>query len=164
MIALHGPTRNRLPTFGGYKSARGGNNVVVATSTLTMHLLRWILLVGLVQYGMSLNITILREEYRHLVVSGSVENVMVSHAEIRGHVEVLLKLHDLVTKGTKSFMGSTRTAWTEIRKAQLVKSFPALMTEEISERRMLVIRAKVTDAERICRSIVGNDSGKYLYL
>jgi len=79
-------------------------------------------------------------------------------------VEVLLKLHDLVTKGTKSFMGSTRTAWTEIRKAQLVKSFPALMTEEISERRMLVIRAKVTDAERVCRSIVGDDSGKYSYL
>jgi len=112
----------------------------------------------------SLNITILREEYRHLVVSGSVENVMVSHAEIRGHVEVLLKLHDLVAKGTKSFMGSTRTAWTEVRRAQLIKSFPALMTEELSERRMLVIRAKVTDAEKVCRSIVGDDSGEYSYL
>ena len=129
-----------------------------------MHLLRWVILVGSVLCVTSLNITILREEYRHLVVSGSVENVMVSHAEIRGHVEVLLKLHDLVAKGTKSFMGSTRTAWTEIRKAQLIKSFPALMTEEISERRMLVIRAKVTDAERVCRSIVGDDSGEYSYL
>ena len=143
------------------KEARGGNNVVVAISTRTMHLLRWIILVGSVLYVTSLNITILREEYRHLVVSGSVENVMVSHAEIRGHVEVLLKLHDLVAKGIKSFLGSIRTAWTEVRRGQLIKSFPALMTEEISERRMLVIRAKVTDAEKVCRSIVGDDSGEY---
>ena len=164
MISMRGPTRDRLPTIGGYKNAHGGNNVVVAISTRTMHLLRWIILVGSVLYVTSLNVTILREEYRHLVVSGSVENVMVSHAEIRGHVEVLLKLHDLVAKGTKSFMGSTRTAWTEVRRAQLIKSFPALMTEELSERRMLVIRAKVTDAEKVCRSIVGDDSGEYSYL
>ena len=129
-----------------------------------MHLLQWSIFAGFVLYVVSLNVTILREEYRHLVVSGSVENVMVSHAEIRGHVEVLLKLHDLVAKGTKSFMGSTRTAWTEVRRAQLIKSFPALMTEELSERRMLVIRAKVTDAEKVCRSIVGDDSGEYSYL
>ena len=161
---MRGPTRDRLPTLGGYKDARGGNNVVVAISTRTMHLLRWIILVGSVQYVPSLNVTILREEYRHLVVSGSVENVMVSHAEIRGHVEVLLKLHDLVAKGIKSFMGSIRTAWTEVRRAQLIKSFPALMTEELSERRMLVIRAKATDAEKVCRSIVGDDSGEYSYL
>ena len=158
---MRGPTRDRLPTIGGYKNARGGNNVVVAISTRTMHLLRWIILVGSILYVTSFNVTILREEYRHLVVSGSVENVMVSHAEIRGHVEVLLKLHDLVAKGIKSFLGSIRTAWTEVRRGQLIKSFPALMTEEISERRMLVIRAKVTDAEKVCRSIVGDDSGEY---
>ena len=158
---MRGPTRDRLPTFVGYKNTRGGNIAVVANLTRTMHLLRWIILVGFVLYVTSLNVTILREEYRHLVVSGSVENVMVSHAEVRGHVEVLLKLHDLVAKGIKSFMGSIRTAWTEVRRAQLIKSFPVLMTEELSERRMLVIRAKVTDAERVCRSIVGDDSGEY---
>ena len=120
-------------------------------------------MVGVVLNVMSLNVTVLREEYRHLVMSGSVENVMISHAEVRGHVEVLLKLHDLIAKGIKSFLGSIRTAWTEVRRAQLVKSFPALMTEEISERRMLVIRAKVTDADNVCRSIVGDDSGEYEY-
>ena len=125
-----------------------------------MHLLQWSILTGSVLYVMSLNVTILREEFRHLVVSGSVENVMISHAEVRGHVEVLLKLHDLIARGIKQFLGSIRTAWTEVRKSQLVKSFPTLMTEEISERRMLVIRAKVTDAEGVCRSIVGDDSGE----